>query len=124
MYEGGIRVPFLVAGPGIKSGSVNRTPVTGLDILPTLADLAGYPEDLPATVDGGSLRDVLHGGTAVSRERDFLGLPPIRHPPGSERDPPRKLEVGQDVGAKRSRAVSIWARILARLMTSPAKNRR
>lgn len=72
MYEGGIRVPFLVAGPGIQPGSVNRTPVTGLDILPTLADLAGYPEDLPAAVDGGTLRDALHGGTAVSRQRDFL----------------------------------------------------
>ena len=72
MYEGGIRVPFFVAGPGIEPGSVNRTPVTGLDILPTLADLAEYPADLPATVDGGSLRGVLRGGTMVSRQHEFL----------------------------------------------------
>ena len=72
MYEGGIRVPFLVAGPGIKPGSVNRTPVTGLDILPTLADLAGYGSRLPESVDGGSLRGTFGGGTTVARERDFL----------------------------------------------------
>lgn len=72
MYEGGIRVPFLVAGPGIEVGSVNRTPVTGLDILPTLADFSGYRADLPDSVDGGSLRPVFAGKTEVSRSRDFL----------------------------------------------------
>ena len=72
MYEGGIRVPFLVSGPGIEPGSVNRTPVTGLDILPTIADYAGYPDDLPITVDGGSLRAALGGGSAVARNTDFL----------------------------------------------------
>ncbi len=72
MYEGGIRVPFFVTGPGVKAGSVNRTPVTGLDILPTLADLAGYAGTLPESVDGGSLRGVLGGGGSVPRERDIL----------------------------------------------------
>ena len=72
MYEGGLRVPFFVAGPGVKPGSLNRTPVSGLDILPTLADLADYPENLPTTVDGGSLRGVLEGGDAVARQREFL----------------------------------------------------
>ena len=72
MYEGGIRVPFFVAGPGIEPGSVNRTPVTGLDILPTLAELAEFPADLPATVDGGSLSGVFRGGTVVPRQREFL----------------------------------------------------
>ena len=72
MYEGGIRVPFLVSGPGIEPGSVNRTPVTGLDILPTIADFAGYPEDLPGTVDGGSLRVALGGGTDIARNTEFL----------------------------------------------------
>lgn len=74
MYEGGIRVPFLVAGPGIKPGSVSRTPVTGLDILPTLADLSGLgTESLPNTIDGGSLGPLLHEESAgVARQRDFL----------------------------------------------------
>ncbi|MCP5118830.1 MAG: sulfatase-like hydrolase/transferase [bacterium] len=72
MYEGGVRVPFMVAGPGIEQGSVSRVPVTGLDIFPTLAELAGYEPDLPETVDGGSLVEVLHGGDEVSRRNPFL----------------------------------------------------
>lgn len=74
MYEGGIRVPFLVAGPGIEPGSVSRTPVTGLDILPTLAELAGGDEErLPETIDGGSLAGVLRGQSQrVDRQEDFL----------------------------------------------------
>ena len=74
MYEGGIRVPFFVAGPGIEPGSVSGTPVTGLDILPTLADLSGHGiAGLPDTVDGGSLRRVLEGQSeTVERQRDYL----------------------------------------------------
>ena len=41
LAEGGIRVPFGIAGPGIEPGSVTRTAVSGMDILPTLADLVG-----------------------------------------------------------------------------------
>lgn len=54
LYEGGIRVPFIVAGPGVQPGSVSRVPVTGLDLLPTLADFAGYRGTLPPEVDGGA----------------------------------------------------------------------
>lgn len=72
MYEGGIRVPFLASGPGIEPGSVSRTPVTGLDILPTLAELAGYGRKLPDSVDGGSLAPVFSQKGRVSRNRDFL----------------------------------------------------
>ncbi len=72
MYEGGIRVPFLVAGPGIAAGRVSRTPVTGLDILPTLADLSGYDGQLPESLDGGSLAPLFAGAGHVERPRDFL----------------------------------------------------
>lgn len=72
MYEGGIRVPFLVAGPGVPAGSRSPVPVTGLDILPTLAELADYPESLPPSVDGGSLRGVLEGDAVVDRQQPFL----------------------------------------------------
>lgn len=74
MYEGGIRVPFVVAGPGVKAGSSSEVVVTGLDILPTLADLAGYGEALPSGLDGGSLVEVLHGGGVgeVKRANEFF----------------------------------------------------
>ena len=73
-YEGGIRVPYIVLGPGVKPGSVSTVPVTGLDILPTLADLAGYRRPLPESIDGGSMRPVLHnaGKGVIHRARPFL----------------------------------------------------
>jgi arylsulfatase A-like enzyme len=73
-YEGGIRVPFIVIGPGVKAGSVCTVPVTGLDVFPTIADLAGFPEPLPENIDGGSLRLILHnsGMGSVQRAHPFL----------------------------------------------------
>ena len=57
VLEGGLRVPFLIRGPGIAPGICSRVPVTACDLLPTFAELAGAP--LPAAVDGGSLVPVL-----------------------------------------------------------------
>ncbi len=74
MYEGGIRVPFIVLGPGVKPGSVSAVPVTGLDFLPTMAELAGYRPALPTTIDGGSITPVLRnaGVGEVKRQRPYL----------------------------------------------------
>ena len=74
MYEGGIRVPFFAVGPGVKAGSVSTVPVTGLDFLPTMAELAGYQPTLPATIDGGSITSVLRnaGVGDVKRQRPYL----------------------------------------------------
>ena len=72
-WEGGIRVPFMVVGPGIKGGAVSRTPVVGYDLLPTICDLAGV-STYPKVVEGGSMKSVLLGdGKAdVKRPEDFL----------------------------------------------------
>lgn len=73
-YEGGVRVPFFVLGPKVKPKSVCRVPVTGLDLLPTFADLAGYADPMPAVVDGGSIRALLHndGTGQVLRRNPYL----------------------------------------------------
>ena len=73
-YEGGIRVPFIALGPGIEPGSVCDVPVSGVDFLPTFADLAGYSDKLPSNIDGGSLRSVFKNGNAgkVERPKPFL----------------------------------------------------
>ncbi len=73
-YEGGIRIPFIVAGPGIEKNTISAVPVTGLDILPTVADLAGYPNTLPDSIDGGSMKPVLFpdGKGKVDRPKPFL----------------------------------------------------
>ena len=74
LYEGGIRVPFIALGPGIESGSVSDVPVSGVDLLPTFADLAGYPHKLPSNIDGGSLGSVFANGETdkVVRPNPFL----------------------------------------------------
>ena len=74
MYEGGLRVPFAVVGPNIQHNSISRVPVTGLDILPTLAELAGYNKPLPKNIDGGSMLSVLNnkGQGEVRRNNPFL----------------------------------------------------
>jgi len=73
VWEGGIRVPFMVEGPGIQPGAVSRTPVVGYDILPTICDLAGI-KNWPATVEGGSLKSLIlgDGKNSVQRTNPFL----------------------------------------------------
>jgi len=62
LYEGGIRVPFIVVGPGIKAGSQCDVPVVGWDILPTLSELAGNKKPLPDEIDGASFLPLLENG--------------------------------------------------------------
>jgi arylsulfatase A-like enzyme len=52
MYEGSVRVPLIVAGPGVKGagvGVVDERPAELVDVLPTILDAAGQqvPEHLP-----------------------------------------------------------------------------
>ena len=57
--EGGIRVPFIIAGPKIKAGIEAKTPITFSDLLPTITDIAGYKLPLQDDLDGGSLKNIL-----------------------------------------------------------------
>ena len=50
LYEGGIRMPLLVAGPGIKSGQVRDDLVSGIDIAP--ASLAAAGLSIPSFMEG------------------------------------------------------------------------
>ena len=53
LYERGLRVPLVIAGPGIAAGKVSPRPVQLIDLYPTLIDLAGLPA--PGPLDGRSL---------------------------------------------------------------------
>ncbi|KAJ1684617.1 hypothetical protein LUZ63_020372 [Rhynchospora breviuscula] len=59
-HEPVIRVPLLVAGPGIPHG-VRHTPVTTFDLTATVLDLAGARRPTSRPMDGESKLDVLHG---------------------------------------------------------------
>lgn len=73
-YEGGLRVPFMAAGPGIKAGRVSRTAVTGLDFLPTFTELAGGNVEMTPAIDGGSMVPLLldEKGETVERNSEYL----------------------------------------------------
>jgi len=53
LYEEHVRVPFLLAGPGLLAGQVVRQPTSHQDVAPTLAALLGIP--LPWTWQGRDL---------------------------------------------------------------------
>ena len=73
-WEGGVRVPFIVTGPGIGHNIISREPIVGYDILPTICDLAGInTAALPSVVEGGSFAGILKGtGSTVTRPADKL----------------------------------------------------
>ena len=59
VYDSTLRVPLLLAGPGVSAGAALPVVARGVDVLPTLLDLAGLPA--PAGLDGRSLRPALEG---------------------------------------------------------------
>lgn len=62
VQEGGVRSPFLIRWPGrIKAGSTIPQIAGHIDILPTLADLAGVSTSRCKPLDGVSVRPLLEG---------------------------------------------------------------
>jgi arylsulfatase A-like enzyme/tetratricopeptide (TPR) repeat protein len=58
VYDATIRVPFLLAGPGLRPRVVERPVARGIDVLPTLLDYAGLTA---RSVEGRSLRRAAEG---------------------------------------------------------------
>ncbi|QRM54625.1 choline-sulfatase [Sinorhizobium sp. BG8] len=65
-FEGSARVPLMIAGPDI-AGGLHLSPVSNLDITPTLCDLAGISmEEVMHWTDGESLLPLMNGGERTS----------------------------------------------------------
>ena len=92
LYEGGIRMPSFVRGPGIKPGTYCDVPIVQWDFLQTFYDLAGGKEPLPSELDGGSLRDVFKRGNEGKIKRNTQPL--VFHFPWHTGDPESVIRLG------------------------------
>jgi arylsulfatase A len=66
LYEGGIRIPLLVRGPGVKGSRTEASPTSSYDWVPTLCEMCGLA--ISEKLDGESIAKVLDG-TATPKER-------------------------------------------------------
>ncbi len=75
LWEGGIRVPFIVRGPHVKANSWCHTRVVGYDLYPTFCQIAGIDlKTLPKGIEGGSILSLLshEGQGEVKRDREEM----------------------------------------------------
>lgn len=66
LFEGSARVPLLIVAPGVSQpGALAKSPVSHLDLYPTLAELAGI--QAPESLQGQSLVPMLKDPAALGR---------------------------------------------------------
>ena len=76
-YEGGHRVPAIAWWPGrVKAGSKTNSLTIGMDLLPTVLELAAVPLPREYSYDGISLKPLLLEGAKVPERRLFFGYEP------------------------------------------------
>ena len=69
-YEGGVRIPFLVLGPGVPVGTQCHTPISLVDLFPTFMQIAGAKEDPSLELDGCNIHAHLHGAQKATIQSD------------------------------------------------------
>lgn len=83
-YEGGVRVPFIIAWPEvIEPGSLCDAPVISYDLAPTVLEAAGVKVGEEHVMDGESLLPVLAQKNILKRDSIFWHYP--HYHPGSAR---------------------------------------
>jgi arylsulfatase A-like enzyme len=76
LYEGGIRVPMIIAWPGrIAPGRTSPLPLLSTDFYPSLLELAGLPARPGQCADGLSIAPLLTGAGAVAERTLFWHFP-------------------------------------------------
>ena len=96
--EGGVRIPFIVSGPGVSKGSVSETPISLIDLYPTFIDMVGLPPSDNPKLDGCNILPIIKGKESVARFADgseresiYFYFPSYHHAAGSIRKGPWKL---------------------------------
>lgn len=74
VWEGGIRSPFIIRGPGIPENSWCHERIVGYDLFPTYCAWAGIASSkLPPQIEGGSIVSLLDDGKGlVKRPREEM----------------------------------------------------
>ena len=136
--EGGVRAPLLIRWPGhIPGGSRVKAPTAAIDLLPTLAGLAGISPKKEKPLDGVDLSAILQGrsaapparfifshwsGSVSARDERYIldgngQLFDLAADPGQSRNIRREQP---DVAERMSAAVADWRRdVLAELTKEP-----
>lgn len=102
LTEGGIRVPFIVSGPGVTTGAHSDALVHVVDVFPTLMEIAGIRKIAGVDLDGLSLVPLFQAPDELIRTRLYTEMrlpsngPPWRKVSAAARDD--SLKVVNDEG--------------------------
>ena len=76
LYEGGIRVPWIVRWPGkVQPGTTNSTPVISMDCYPTLLEVASLSPTPNHPLDGKSIMPLLLQSAGFERDALYFHYP-------------------------------------------------
>ncbi len=76
LYEGGIRVPLMIAWPGrIQPGTTSDAIVGAIDLYPTVLEMLNLERPAAHVVDGVSILPVLRQTGTIDREAYFTWFP-------------------------------------------------
>jgi uncharacterized sulfatase len=90
LYEGGIRLPLIVWGPGVRNavaaGTTNeKTVIAGMDLAPSLLGMAGIRPEAQVHFDGQDMSEVMLGKKLKERDGPMMWVrPPDRPGPRGE----------------------------------------
>jgi arylsulfatase A len=102
LYEGGLRVPLIVRGPGVKGSRIENAPVSSYDFVPTICELCNIP--ISEKLDGVSIAKTLAGEGPPNRDTLYWHYPHYANqgskPGGAIREGTLKLIEFYDTGRR------------------------
>ncbi len=115
LYDSTLRIPLIVAGPGIDAGRVASTVARGMDVLPTLLELAGLARrqelegrSLRPAIEGREMSDAPTYAETIYPQREFGWAPLFAWRTAShkliEAPKPELYDLAQDPGETTNRA--------------------
>lgn len=71
-WEGGLRVPFIIRAPGkVPAGTVSNKVTATIDLLPTIAQIAGAELPTDRVIDGLDISEIINGNSTTLKRPYF-----------------------------------------------------